>query len=85
MKLLHCDRCGDVIRLFREPRSCKCGASRGAYDSDGKSAWHTGGVPLGFSTKIFEEALAARPQRGRGRKILAFIIPVECKTMREVR
>jgi hypothetical protein len=34
VKLLHCTRCGDIVRLYREPRACHCGRSRGRYVDD---------------------------------------------------
>jgi hypothetical protein len=34
VKLLHCGRCGDVVRLYAEPRRCHCGRSEGRYVSD---------------------------------------------------
>lgn len=34
MKLLHCLACGDVVRLYSEPRACHCGRSRGHYVDD---------------------------------------------------
>jgi hypothetical protein len=34
MKLLHCTACGDLVRLYAEPRRCHCGKSVGRYVSD---------------------------------------------------
>lgn len=31
IKLLNCLRCGDVVRLYRHTRYCKCKASEGKY------------------------------------------------------
>ena len=38
MKLLLCGHCGDVVRLFSERRTCKCGKSWGNYLEDGSTA-----------------------------------------------
>lgn len=34
MKLLFCRACGDIVRLWSENRSCRCGKSRGRYVED---------------------------------------------------
>lgn len=34
MKLLHCERCGDVVRLYSFPRYCHCRNSSGYYVND---------------------------------------------------
>jgi len=31
MKLLNCTACQDIVRLFEDSRSCRCGRSRGQY------------------------------------------------------
>lgn len=49
MKLILCKECSDVFKLDAQPRTCKCGRSRGRYVDDlyavytGKSA-----IPLGI-------------------------------------
>lgn len=34
MKLMYCAHCGDIVRLFPERRSCRCGKSWGQYLED---------------------------------------------------
>lgn len=34
MKLMYCAHCSDIVRLFPERRSCKCGKSWGHYLED---------------------------------------------------
>jgi hypothetical protein len=34
MKLIFCPDCQDVVRLFSEPRKCKCGKVSGKYIDD---------------------------------------------------
>lgn len=38
MKLLMCDKCGDVFNLQRHLKSCGCGHTKGVYAPDGKHA-----------------------------------------------
>lgn len=82
MKLIFCTKCHDVIRLLSEVRRCQCGASSGWYKEDGHKAKIKGPcTPLGFDNPSFVDALRQRPGTGRGSKFLAFVIPVNCKTI----
>ena len=87
MKLLHCNKCGDVVALRIEgQRSCYCGASSGAYLQDGLNAWLCGpATPLGFQNSSFERALHNRPPADARRGILfeAFVIEHDCRTFEE--
>lgn len=83
MKLLYCNQCADLFNLSRDPRTCECGASSGAYESDGWHAWVTGPVtPLGFENGSFDAALLNQPGSGEGKRFDAFVIPKECETVK---
>lgn len=60
MKLLFCERCGDVVKLRRDYRSCECGHVGGKYLSDG---WHAevsaDAVVLGVANDTMRRALEA--------------------------
>lgn len=84
VKLIFCTLCHDVIALRLEPRICHCGASSGRYD-DPLNATITGPcVPLGFENRAFFDALDHRPKSGLGQRFEAFVIPVECETVKHV-
>lgn len=62
MKLLFCYTCKDVLRLRHAIRSCQCGETKGAYKSDGDSAWHNGkGIILAIRNPDFYKMLASEP------------------------
>lgn len=87
MKLVLCRVCQDVVRLFDEPRWCKCGECGGQYvDEDGLNAlyWGRDAVPLGFSNPTLAEAVHRQPAGGMGEKFVAFVIPKRCDTFRKV-
>lgn len=75
MKLIYCNKCGDVLSLRKESRTCFCGDSGGKYvDSLQAEIWGSA-VPLGFLNGDFVEALANRPAGGLGVTFTAFVIP----------
>ena len=41
MKLMYCAHCKDIVRLFSERRSCKCGKSWGQYLEDDSTTVQT--------------------------------------------
>lgn len=58
MKLLYCGHCGDIVRLFPEKRSCRCGKSWGYYEEDNATTVQTyPGLSLGIANPDFETAL----------------------------
>jgi hypothetical protein len=60
MKLLFCMGCGDVVRLFPERRSCKCGKSWGMYEADNATTVQsTNSVSLGIANPDFHQAVDA--------------------------
>lgn len=85
MKLIYCPECHDVVRLELNHRQCKCGKAYGHYLKDGLQAViNTTAVPLGFNNFSLMPALENRPASGMGENFEAFVIPVECPTIRVV-
>ena len=82
MKLLYCNNCRDIVKLYRTTRTCHCGATGGHYKSDGLNAIYYGpAIPLGFANGSFHEALGNQPEFGMGTDYKAFVIPIVCPTM----
>ena len=72
MKSLYCSKCVDLVRLYTEPRQCRCGSSSGALGTDGKSltVWGPYSFVVEFSSHEFAQLAdeAKRPGRqGEGR------------------
>lgn len=60
MKLLYCGHCGDVVKLFPERRSCKCGRSWGEYLEDNSTTVQTNyTLSLGLANPDFNAAVNA--------------------------
>ncbi len=81
IKLIYCPKCHDVVRLFFEVRTCKCGSCSGRYLEDGlKAEISKDAVPLGFDNYSFMGAICNRRDIdfGSGERFKAFIIPRIC-------
>ena len=60
MKLLFCGHCQDVVKLFPERRTCKCGRSWGHYLPDNSTTVQTGfTLSLGIANPDFSAAVDA--------------------------
>ena len=82
MKLLYCNNCRDIVKLYRTTRTCHCGATGGHYKVDGLNAVYYGpAIPLGFANSSFRKALRSQPEFGKGTDYKAFVIPKVCPTM----
>tara|TARA_R110000772_G_scaffold258655_1_gene375946 strand:+ start:268 stop:651 length:384 start_codon:yes stop_codon:yes gene_type:complete len=82
MKLLYCNTCRDIVKLYRTTRTCQCGATGGHYKEDGLNAiYHGPAVPVGFHNTEFRNALREQPEYGKGRVYTSFVIPKVCPTM----
>ena len=69
-----------MMDYFRE---CECKKSFGFYEKDGINAVIGGeAIPLGISNPDFMLAMARRPNEGMGSTFEAFVIPVECPTIK---
>ncbi len=55
---MYCAHCGDIVRLFAEKRSCRCGKSWGHYEEDNATTVQTyPGLSLAIASPDFELAL----------------------------
>ena len=85
MKLIFCNECHDVIRLYKTTRSCLCGESGGHYKEDGLYAViHGNCQPLGFANDSFRRAREEQLEFGAGTEFTSFVIPVVCPTITHV-
>lgn len=83
MKLILCPHCGDIVKLYREARSCLCGKSSGWYSDDEVTAIIDGdAIPLGVGNWSLERAVRLRPASGRGEAFDAWVIAIEASTVR---
>ncbi|MEM9809391.1 MAG: hypothetical protein AAF959_29430 [Cyanobacteria bacterium P01_D01_bin.56] len=84
MKLIFCPHCHDIRKLGYDCRYCSCGESWGYYQNDGINAVVGGkAIPLGIENSSLKRAIQGRPDQGIGSRIEAFVIPVECPTVRQ--
>jgi hypothetical protein len=59
VKLLFCPHCQDIVRLFPEKRTCRCGKSWGHYLDDGATTVQTWpSLSLGLANPDFRSAEA---------------------------
>jgi len=59
MKLLFCGHCQDIVKLFPERRSCKCGRSWGQYLPDNSTTVQTTyTLSIGMANPDFSEAIS---------------------------
>jgi len=85
MKLIYCNTCKDIIRLYKTTSTCQCGDSGGHYQADGLNAIIYGNCkPLGFTNTTFTHALDDQPDYGKGSEFTAFVIPANCPTVDHV-
>ena len=56
MKLLHCQHCGDIQRLYDEVRVCRCGRSTGHYYASHKARVNEHALVLGINSRAFINA-----------------------------
>ena len=84
MKLLYCPTCLDMKKLrMLELRYCACGKSWGYYLEDDLTA-EIGGlaVPIAIQNDELREAVALRPDTGRGAPLGARVLPRHYDTLR---
>lgn len=74
MKLLFCYHCQDIVRLFPERRSCKCGRSSGQYAEDKSTTIQTSeSLSVGIANQDFLHAVEVLMQdRKRFSPLLSF-------------
>lgn len=83
MKLLYCQDCGDIFNLTKKLKFCSCGATGGKYLNNTNAEYYGSGIPLGFDNFSLIAAIENRPDHGKGKVFEAFVIPVECGTMKK--
>lgn len=60
VKLMYCAHCQDIVRLFPEKRTCRCGKSWGHYLEDNSTTVQTWpGLSLGIANPDFVQAESA--------------------------
>jgi len=86
MKLLLCPECQDVVRLFNDWRTCRCGRVRGRYVNDRLAEYAGPAVPLGFHNGSLLEAMQAwlSTEGKAAGNFTAFTIAPDCPTFRKV-
>jgi len=85
MKLLKCNKCGDIFNIKLNVKSCSCGESSGCYD-DNLNAHYSGDcLPLGITNNSFKIAEVLQPDDGDGKEFTAFVIPKNCETFKKIK
>jgi hypothetical protein len=82
VKLILCPHCSDVVKLTGQKRSCKCGRCSGRYLDSLRAEITPEAIPIGFDNLSLVDAVASRPGSGQGKPFQAFVIPLECPTIR---
>lgn len=94
MKLIYCPWCHDVLKMTgpcdARPDYCDCGRSWGHYTDDLNAEYGGAAVPLGVSNSEFQRALLAQAEwgnrgDGHGHCFVAFIIPDNCDTCKQIK
>lgn len=79
MKLLLCLACEDIVRLFSEFRTCRCGKTGGRYTNDVNADVWGPCIPVGIDNRTFRDAIIHRTAVGEGvdgTGFTAFIFPL---------
>jgi len=86
MKLFRCGKCKDIFNIDYHTKSCGCGPTNGRYVENRWHAVYSGehAIPIGFDDFAFHRAIENQPERGRGRRIDAFIMPKKCPIFTKV-
>ena len=86
MKLIYCTECLDIVKLYSEPRKCRCGQSSGHYIDDINAEYTGKAIPIGFGNNSFDHAIKNQPNYDiLGIRFYAFVIPRVCATFRKVK
>jgi hypothetical protein len=57
---MYCGHCHDVVKLFPEKRTCRCGKSWGRYLDDNSTTVQTWpGLSIGIANPDFNQSIAA--------------------------
>ena len=87
MKLLLCNKCGDMFNLSLDLKTCSCGETKGMY-TDNLNAWYEGEcTPFCIHNQEFKEACVEQKIQNRlapkdliGRRFSAWICPAGSPT-----
>ena len=83
MKILFCPYCNDVVApIPGEMRSCYCGRTKGRYIDKINVETTSTAIPIGIDNRSLLEGILHRPRRGKGKEIVAFVIPEFCETVK---
>jgi hypothetical protein len=82
MKLLYCKKCGAIFNLRNYEKTCECGESKGHYIDNINAIYSGPCFPIGFNNMSLAGAVLNQPKSGAGKRFEAFVIPVECPTMK---
>lgn len=84
MKLIYCPECLDMKKVrMLEIRYCACGKSWGYYLDDDLTAEIGGSaIPIAIANDELGEAIARRPETGRGSHLEARVLPRRYATLR---
>ncbi len=56
MKLIYCEKCGDIFNLRKKTKSCSCGETSGKYINNIIAEIHGDCLPIGIANNIFKIA-----------------------------
>ena len=82
MKLLFCQDCKDIIRLFRERRYCKCQKVSGYYTNDTEAVFRGKPILIGIDNKSFAESIKLKNILKTSNFFEVFVIGKDCITFR---
>lgn len=88
MKLIYCNKCNDIFRLFKILRFCKCKKCCGKYINN-RTAIFSGSsaVPMGIDNNSLKRVLQGYYKNGfyLGTQINTFFIVEPCNTFRRIK
>lgn len=83
MKLIFCPECQDVVRLFLETRTCKCGKAGGKYLDQHNAVYWGHAIPIGMSNLGLLTAINHSRDYGDGLPFGAFVCSPNSTTYRK--
>jgi hypothetical protein len=65
-------------------KTCICKESHGRYTDYSNAQIGGKGIPIGIDNRSFVNAVRGRKQEGKGTSFDAFVVPVNCKTVKDM-